>query len=128
MYFTGKRAVGVEYVHEGRLKRVYANKEVILSAGSIGTPQILMLSGVGPKQHLQEMKVRRIAYSNVFIHFNCNAQWLNQFLISYYHDLCLKTSVLQCLKIRPTLDQEFLVKVVSVIANVSNYMLGGHGF
>ncbi len=57
-FFSGKRAIGVEFVHQGRLKKVYANKEVILSAGAVGTPQILMLSGVGPKQHLQDMNVR----------------------------------------------------------------------
>lgn len=55
--FKGKRAVGVQYVHDGRLKTVRAKKEVILSAGAIGSPQILMLSGVGPKKHLQELKV-----------------------------------------------------------------------
>ena len=45
----------MEYVHDGRLKRVFCDKEVILSAGSLGTPHILMLSGVGHQKHLEEL-------------------------------------------------------------------------
>ncbi|CAL7944272.1 unnamed protein product [Xylocopa violacea] len=52
-----KKAYGVEFIREGRKEVVYARKEVILSAGAINTPQLLMLSGVGPKQHLQEMGI-----------------------------------------------------------------------
>lgn len=50
--FEGKKAVGVEYRHKKEVKRIYADKEVILSAGAFGSPQILMLSGVGPQQEL----------------------------------------------------------------------------
>ncbi|MFT3986156.1 GMC family oxidoreductase [Aestuariivirga sp.] len=46
--FEGTRAVGVAYVRGGDLKSVRARKEVILSAGSINTPHLLQLSGVGP--------------------------------------------------------------------------------
>ncbi|ODM94362.1 Glucose dehydrogenase [FAD, quinone] [Orchesella cincta] len=49
---------GVEYERHGVRKTAYANKEVILSAGSIGSPKILMLSGIGPKEHLQTVGVR----------------------------------------------------------------------
>ncbi|XP_071113299.1 glucose dehydrogenase [FAD, quinone]-like [Haliotis cracherodii] len=52
-----KTAVGVEYVKDGRLYRVRASREVILSAGAIGSPQLLLLSGIGPKKHLEEMKI-----------------------------------------------------------------------
>ncbi|MBO6826524.1 MAG: choline dehydrogenase [Sneathiella sp.] len=41
-------AVGVEFDHHGERKTLKANKEVILSAGSIGSPQLLQLSGIGP--------------------------------------------------------------------------------
>lgn len=50
--FEGKTAVGVEYFHKGLLKAVSFNKEVIVSGGAIKSPQILMLSGVGNKEHL----------------------------------------------------------------------------
>jgi choline dehydrogenase len=50
--FEGRRAVGVAYRQDGALKRARARGEVILSAGAIGSPQILMLSGVGPAAHL----------------------------------------------------------------------------
>ena len=52
-----KRATGVEFVHEGQTKQLMAGKEVLLSAGAFGSPQILMLSGIGPRQHLLDKGV-----------------------------------------------------------------------
>ena len=52
--FDGRTAVGVEYIQDGTgsRKTVDANEEVILSAGTINSPQLLMLSGVGPAAQL----------------------------------------------------------------------------
>lgn len=50
----GGRAVGVEYVQHGRPVVANAKREVILSGGAIGSPHILMLSGVGPADHLRQ--------------------------------------------------------------------------
>lgn len=52
--FEGRTAVGVEILNNGRLETIYAAREVILSAGSLKTPQMLMLSGVGPSAELQK--------------------------------------------------------------------------
>lgn len=52
-----KRAYGVEFIRDGNKQVVYATKEVILSAGAIGSPQLLMLSGIGPKEHLEEVGI-----------------------------------------------------------------------
>ncbi|XP_061722400.1 glucose dehydrogenase [FAD, quinone] [Cydia pomonella] len=52
-----KRAFGVEFIRDGQKQVVYAKREVILSAGAIGSPQLLMLSGVGPAKNLQEVGV-----------------------------------------------------------------------
>ena len=62
--FEGKKAVGVELIYNGRKERVMVNKEIILSGGSIGSPQILMLSGVGPKKHLEEFGVSVYVFIN----------------------------------------------------------------
>ena len=48
-----KRAVGVEYWHGGALTQVRATREVLLSAGALLSPQLLMLSGIGPGAQLQ---------------------------------------------------------------------------
>lgn len=50
-------ATGVQYSHAGNLHQVNAKKEIILSAGAVNSPQILMLSGVGPLAHLQEHSI-----------------------------------------------------------------------
>ena len=59
-----KKAVGVEVIKDGRKHVIRSNKEVVLSAGTVGSPHILMLSGVGPKKHLQDHKVGRKALYN----------------------------------------------------------------
>ncbi|MEQ8259153.1 MAG: choline dehydrogenase [Alcanivorax sp.] len=50
----GKTAVGVEYRQGGKTIKVRARKEVILSASSFNSPKLLMLSGIGPADHLKE--------------------------------------------------------------------------
>ncbi|WAR09336.1 DHGL-like protein [Mya arenaria] len=52
-----KLAKGVAFIKNNRKHVVSANKEVILCAGVIGSPHILMLSGVGPKQHLEKFNI-----------------------------------------------------------------------
>ncbi|MCB2065615.1 MAG: choline dehydrogenase, partial [Erythrobacter sp.] len=52
--FDGKRASGIAFRHDGMDKVATAAREVILSAGAINTPQLLMLSGVGPAAHLAD--------------------------------------------------------------------------
>jgi choline dehydrogenase len=51
---AGRRVQGVEYVHAGRLERVEAAREIILCAGAVDTPRLLMLSGIGPADHLRQ--------------------------------------------------------------------------
>jgi choline dehydrogenase-like flavoprotein len=51
------RAVGVDYRHHGRLTRAQAH-EVILCGGTINSPQLLMLSGIGPADHLRDHGIR----------------------------------------------------------------------
>lgn len=57
---TGDRATGVEYRQKGALITVCADSEVIITSGAIGSPKIMMLSGIGPAAHLQEMGIRVI--------------------------------------------------------------------
>ncbi len=52
------RAVGVEYLHKGKERvTVRADREVILAGGAINSPQLLMLSGIGPADHLRDVGV-----------------------------------------------------------------------
>lgn len=52
-----KRAFGVNFIKNNIERTVKVRKEVILSAGAFGSPQLLLLSGVGPQRHLQEMNI-----------------------------------------------------------------------
>ena len=58
--FDGKKAIGIEVKIKGKIEKVYANKEIILSGGAINSPQLLMVSGVGPSSHLKEKGIELI--------------------------------------------------------------------
>lgn len=68
-----KRAFAVDYVRNGVKHTVRCRREIIVSAGPIASPQLLMLSGIGPKEHLQslgiplikDLKVGRSLYDHV---------------------------------------------------------------
>jgi len=61
LVIEGGRAAGVTFRSAGRQQTARAEAEVILSAGAIGTPQLLMLSGIGPADHLREHGIYVIA-------------------------------------------------------------------
>ncbi|MDB5405580.1 MAG: FAD-binding protein [Rhodospirillales bacterium] len=52
--FEGNRAIGVEYLQHGTRRIVRAEREIILAGGAINSPQLLMLSGIGPGDRLRE--------------------------------------------------------------------------
>lgn len=56
LLFDGARVTGVEYLCKGQLQRVYA-EEVIVSAGAFNSPQILLLSGIGPADELRALGI-----------------------------------------------------------------------
>lgn len=59
-------AIGVEVTINGESKTFYANKEVIVSGGTVNSPQLLMLSGIGPREHLLSKNIScKINLSNV---------------------------------------------------------------
>jgi choline dehydrogenase len=57
------RAVGVRYLRRGVEEVAWAEAEVILAAGAVGSPQLLMLSGVGPADHLRDLNIPVLADS-----------------------------------------------------------------
>ena len=59
--FDGRRAIGVVVRRRGRSETVHARKEVIVAASSINSPKLLMLSGIGPAEHLREQGVEVVA-------------------------------------------------------------------
>jgi choline dehydrogenase len=55
--FDGSRATGVTYARAGTIQTVTANREIVLSAGAIGSPQLLMLSGIGAPDVLKQLGI-----------------------------------------------------------------------
>lgn len=79
----GKKAVGVEFEQSGKLSQVLATKEVISSAGSIGSVQLLQLSGIGPAAVLENAKINLVHdlpgvganlqdHLEVYFQYHCN--------------------------------------------------------
>ncbi len=58
--FDGKKAVGLEYMHQGKKKKIRAHKEVIVSAGSLMSPTILQRSGIGASEDIKRHGIELI--------------------------------------------------------------------
>lgn len=74
------KAVGVEFRRSDGLSTAFANGEIIVSGGAFGSPQLLLLSGVGPGQHLQTMGIPVAndlpgVGSNLQEHFALSCAW-----------------------------------------------------
>ncbi|OUJ03913.1 GMC family oxidoreductase [Acetobacter cibinongensis] len=54
LLFEGRKASGVQYSVGGKVKTVAAEREILVTSGAIGTPKLLMLSGIGPAEHLKQ--------------------------------------------------------------------------
>jgi choline dehydrogenase len=63
LVIEGGRATGVRYLRRGVEETATADSEVIVSAGTVGSPQLLMLSGIGPAAHLHEHDIAVVADS-----------------------------------------------------------------
>ncbi len=59
--FDGSRVTGVEYLHAGQRHQIHADEEVILSAGATNSPHLLLLSGIGPSDQLQQQGISVVA-------------------------------------------------------------------
>jgi choline dehydrogenase-like flavoprotein len=75
------RAVGVEVITGGQVRRLEASAEVIVTAGAIGSPKLLMLSGIGPAKHLKEKHVPVLhelkgVGQNLHDHFSTDVTWV----------------------------------------------------
>jgi choline dehydrogenase len=55
--FEGRRAIGVEFSQDGTKRSAWARREVVLAGGSINSPQLLQLSGIGPGELLQSLGI-----------------------------------------------------------------------
>lgn len=116
-------AKGVELMQDGRLRRVCTRKEVILSAGAIETPHLLMLSGIGPKEHLEAMEVMKLTLfmhsSRVFIIVESERGLPTATLI---RGVLFQIKVLADLPVGRNLQNHPVVKdIKAVIASTSTY-------
>jgi len=86
------QAVGVEYLHKGRVNQARASREVILAAGVVNSPQILMLSGIGPADELTQhgipvhQELPGVG-KNLQDHVDCVMAWECRQPVTLYADL-----------------------------------------
>jgi len=106
--FEGSKAIGVDYWQDNEIKTIKCNKEIILSAGSISSPHILQVSGIGPAELLQSHGVKVIKNvdfvgNNLHDHLMLrpvykvkNIYTLNQLYHSYYRKFLVGLEYLFC--------------------------------
>jgi choline dehydrogenase len=77
------RAVGVEVERNGEIAQLRAEREVVLSAGALNTPQLLMLSGIGPAEHLAEHGITTLVDNpNVGSHYMDHPMYMVNFEVT----------------------------------------------
>jgi len=84
--FEGSRAVGIETIGDGGLSSLWVEREVILCAGAINTPQLLLLSGVGPAKSLNGLGIAPLYdlpgvggnlqdHAEIYVQYRCTKPW-----------------------------------------------------
>ena len=121
---SGNRATGVRLrLKDDKIIEVKASKEVVLSAGSIASPQILMLSGIGPRDHLEEMGIQTLVNLPVGKH-------LEDHIFSFGVQLTFENKTGQPLKPTDLLDAayEFLIRREGeYLYLITNYLIKTYG-
>ena len=57
LIMENQRCIGLQYIRQGEIQEARADKEIIICAGAINSPQLLLLSGIGPAEHLAELGI-----------------------------------------------------------------------
>ncbi len=91
LVFEGRRCIGADVRHGGKVHRVRAHREVVLSAGAVNSPQILQLSGIGDAQYLKSLGIPVVVDSPDV------GQNLQDHLGVYVQYRCLQTNTLYAL-------------------------------
>ncbi|XP_034840929.1 glucose dehydrogenase [FAD, quinone]-like [Maniola hyperantus] len=86
-------ARGVEFIKNNKRIKVYARREIILSAGSIGSAQLLMLSGVGPKEHLEALGINNLVNLPVGYNLQDHVTFSGNAFIVNTSGLCLNDMI-----------------------------------
>ncbi|MCJ8322596.1 MAG: choline dehydrogenase [Rhizobiales bacterium] len=97
------KTIGVNVIVDGKKKVFEVNKEIILSAGTVNSPQILLLSGIGPAAELAEHNIKSVVDlpgvgKNMQDHVDCVMAWECPKPISLYKNLRLDKIILSVLK------------------------------
>ncbi|HEY2070554.1 MAG TPA: choline dehydrogenase [Rhizomicrobium sp.] len=87
--FENKRAVGVEFVQDGKAQSARASREVLLSGGAVNTPQVLLLSGIGDAETLRRFDIPVVQElngvgQNLQDHLDCSIQYESSQPITLY--------------------------------------------
>jgi choline dehydrogenase len=87
--FENKRAVGVEFLQDGKTVQARASREVLLCGGAVNTPQVLLLSGIGDAETLKRFDIPQIVElkgvgKNLQDHLDCSIQYESSQPITLY--------------------------------------------
>jgi 4-pyridoxate dehydrogenase len=99
----GRRAIGIAYEQDGLAKTVRAEREVILSAGTFNTPQLLMLSGIGPADHLNAVGITPLhdlpgVGENLQDHLGVWITWRRKTPGTFHHEMRLDRMTVSMLR------------------------------
>ncbi|BAZ47494.1 glucose-methanol-choline oxidoreductase [Nostoc sp. NIES-4103] len=119
LLFEGNHCIGVTYISDGQEKIANAHREVVLCGGTINSPQLLMLSGIGPAEHLKALGIAVIqdlpgVGQNLIDHLIVP--------VSYYctQNITIATAQLEALQVK--FEQERMGMLTSNIAEGSGFV------